>query len=1079
MKTDRGGIVAAAGADGNRRLPPHGQRNAAPIVRFSFALVIVAACVESCCSEVRKECDFGVVQSKEAKLPNRSYIGGLFSAHRLADPLQEPFDGGASGASGASGNGSSPTTGDVGELPVCATTFVANGIMIDDRLHRYGVEQVEALLLATDQIKQESSNLSWSSPEYFVYDSCGDIQSGLDCVTKQAEELGYFLPSAFATVVGPYYLPPDAVTPSQTRIDRVYNAARGPDQNGSYSGVMSLLDEPHSLIDTSYGDCSRQFSRQVVFMEASCEIQARAAVDIINRLGWQEVEVVVSEDNCGHESFETFQRTITEMDLSCVIRPTYHIPPKTTKKRAAANFPGHPAELWERLNSGEDSPTAIVLLSSITYAYDVLHEYKYLYDNAELNSTYSFLVGDCWGSPREADNLYELMQKVAERAQSLVTLRTVTEGWDKFQNHMTSIRANSSEIQRNSLLREYWEEYFKCSIADGTCDENAKLPPIERPILRNYKAPLVIDSVYLAVAYGRSVTFPFDTFMGIFEYGKTSNVTSWTGNRVQLGTFAVRPYSYYRVPVTWSYDVFTWSLLTDDNSTSTPPSSTATNNSTQTPTTPSSSSNVTTNNGSTPTLSTLASSSSSSINATSPSTQAPTTQSAFGPNATASNAALSTRAAPSPPSPSPSPPKVLVRYGVWTYSIKNHEMTSSVIVDPKFASSIWTPVKRLSKHDICPTTPPPTTAMETPLPPTTAMETPLPPTTAMETPSPPPQLCAPSDILVSITVPVLLLIFHMTLVGMSISNLGFTDLRKKISLIPSLLFVALTFVSILLSLLISVDAFSAFECTSNIAVDFVINFFTVICVAVLFIEVLAHLVNGMLNRIPVKIFLIGLIILIELIVSGVASFNVNSAQTESMSNDGKSSTAANSSTPPPFNPADPEGCLDVRSRPIVAFSYWFLIIFVVASVVVLWITHVKGYQSRLKRRSIVDLFIFSILAVFYLVSVCLVVWAPNCKMQAGFLVVLAAFPAMITLFIGSVMARRKYLEMKGLPIAITGKMMMIIGKENRIVDTYIQEANCRGACVNNITSISREESLLASSQWTSGMKTSQRKSIQS
>ena len=1079
MKTDRGGIVVASGADSNKRLPLNGQRNAAPIVRFSFALVIVAACVGSCCSQVKNDCNFGVVQSKTVP-ESRSYIGGLFSAHRLADPLQEPVDGGASGGGGggasgggggASGSGSSddvgPTTGDVGELPVCATTFVDEGIMIKDRLHRYGVEQVEALLLAIDQIKQESSNLPWS-PEYLVYDSCGDIQSGLDCVTKQAEELGRARRSAFATVVGPYYLPPDAVTPSQTRIDGVYNAAGGPDIKGFYSGVMSLLDEPHSLIDTTSEDRPYLLSHQVVFMEASCEIQARAAVDIINRLGWQEVEVVISGDNCGHESFETFQRTITEMDLSCVIRPTYHIPPKTTKKRAAANFPGDAAELWERLNSGEDSPTAIVLLSSITYAYDVLDEYKSLYDNAELNSTYSFLVGDCWGSPREADDLYQLMQDVAERAQSLVTLRTVTEGWDKFQNHMTSIRANSSEIKRNSFLREYWEEYFKCSIADETCDENERLPAIERPILRNYKAPLVIDSVYLAVAYGRSdstnTNRNFQSFKGIFADGKITNVTSWTGNRVQLGEFAVRPNSYYRVPVTWSYDVFTWtSLLTDDNSTSTPPSSTATNNSPQTPT-PSSSSNVTTNNGSTPTLA-------SSINATSPSTQAPTTQSASEPNATASNAAISTQAAPtlatsnmtnnstptllssnttatndstqspppssppssspspppssspspSPPSsPSPPPPKELVRYGVWTYTIKNRIMTSSVIPDPKFASSIRTPVKRLSKHDLCPTTLPPTTEIA-----------------QSQTPSLPPQLCAPSDILGSITVPILLMIFHLSLVGMSIFNLGFTDLRKKISLFPFVLFVTLTFVSILLSLLISVDAFSAFECTSNIAVDFVINFFTVICVAVLFIEVLAHLANGMLNRIPVKIFLIGLIILIELIVSGVASFNVNSAQTESMSDDGNSSTAANSSTPPPFNPADPEGCLDARSRPIVAFSYWFLIIFVVASVVVLWITHVKGYQSRLKRRSIVDLFIVSILAVFYLVSVCLVVWAPNCKMQAGFLVVLAAFPAMITLFIGSVMSRRKYLEMKGLPITITGKMMMMIGKENRIVDTYI------------------------------------------
>ena len=125
---------------------------------------------------------------------------------------------------------------------------------------------------------------------------------------------------------------------------------------------------------------------------------------------------------------------------------------------------------------------------------------------------------------------------------------------------MTSIRANSGELKQNSILANYWENFFKCSFSGGTCDDAASLPNVNRPILRNYKASLVIDSVFLLYDYLReNLGMPFIRFdTRLFlrdDVAISTGVSSWTGNQVRInvvgnGTLAQ--------PTFWSYEILAW-----------------------------------------------------------------------------------------------------------------------------------------------------------------------------------------------------------------------------------------------------------------------------------------------------------------------------------------------------------------------------------------------------------------------------------------------------------------------------------------------------------------------------------------
>ena len=121
---------------------------------------------------------------------------------------------------------------------------------------------------------------------------------------------------------------------------------------------------------------------------------------------------------------------------------------------------------------------------------------------------------------------------------------------------------------------------------------------------------------------------------------------------------------------------------------------------------------------------------------------------------------------------------------------------------------------------------------------------------------------------------------------------------------------------------------------------------------------------------------------------------------------------------------DHEQCLNARNEILSTLSYWINAGLALACVIIKWVTYGKGYGSRLNNRSIVECGLATFLAIFYIVAISIVLWVNDCKIQAQWLVVLAAFPGFVTWYIGTFMAWSRHSESKrskSLSVEIPGK----------------------------------------------------------
>ena len=423
--------------------------------------------------------------------------------------------------------------------------------------HRFGVEQTEALILAMKKLSEEGSSSLRSTK---MYDTCGEAVDSqcISDVTRSLVQPDNRAECALATILAPFYFGDGLDSPktaSSILMGSLFRDASKGYKDLPERAIFSLVDEPYpSPEDVHLND----LEAQTIFMQASCELQASAMIDFLLRARWRKIFVVVNGDECGRKSKIAFEQEIQTRQLECDIDAEYYESGSDIikQKRAADDIdvPLTPGELWRYCLNKPESPRAIVLLSSITYAW----KFFKAYENEAINKTsFGFLLGDFWGNPLYADELYEMLMKVAETARTVVALRTRTKGLDKFQEHVASIRANSTEIQQNPLLADYWESIFNCSLSAGTCSNTSSLSPIRRPILRNYKTSLVIDSAYFLSEYIKKYA---NSLKENFSFKKISvenlQVMSETGNEVRIGQLETKESPFVFVPILWSFRAF-------------------------------------------------------------------------------------------------------------------------------------------------------------------------------------------------------------------------------------------------------------------------------------------------------------------------------------------------------------------------------------------------------------------------------------------------------------------------------------------------------------------------------------------
>ena len=176
---------------------------------------------------------------------------------------------------------------------------------------RFGVEQAEALILAIQLL----GNLTGFRDQllgYDITDSCGNHKSEQKSCISQLSPVA----NTLATVVGPYYAD-ISVSLIESEVVAIYS--RLTPKPGSNQGVFSLRDVP--FLDSP---AAQQFIvssggidlTQVVMLQQTCELQARAAVEFAVHERWKDITVVGSGDACGAAALRLFKEQLESNKVS-------------------------------------------------------------------------------------------------------------------------------------------------------------------------------------------------------------------------------------------------------------------------------------------------------------------------------------------------------------------------------------------------------------------------------------------------------------------------------------------------------------------------------------------------------------------------------------------------------------------------------------------------------------------------------------------------------------------------------------------------------------------------------------------
>ena len=419
------------------------------------------------------------------------------------------------------------------------------------RLQLFAVEQTEAMIESIERINESGMLGNATRLVYEVWDTCGDDRDS-HCIYAQATET--FSSELLATVVGPYYSD-TSYSMNNDALKALYNnlglSQRITNIRIRDRGVWSLLDYPYMYSqDINIGD----LRDQLVMLQQTCELQAQAAVDFLEREGWYDVTVIVSNDYCGGRSMVKFDQAVKQSRSYCRFDVNYvqesgniDWPDYDTERKAIADSEIHTFVHDIEINDALNRPkrrSNLVVLSSFPFALSLFKQMLTVSDT--ITSVGGIFLGELWGDPRNVDELYShITRLVHEKNDTVFALRLESNGTEKFQDYMSSITSNSSKLHRNRWLGEYWEGVFKCSLTNKTCNTTDRLPAHNWPILRNYKATLVANAVYATAQYYKdfSTKFPNEAVNEFFEdqIYKLNSLkplflpSKWIGNTMTIG----------------------------------------------------------------------------------------------------------------------------------------------------------------------------------------------------------------------------------------------------------------------------------------------------------------------------------------------------------------------------------------------------------------------------------------------------------------------------------------------------------------------------------------------------------------
>uniref|UniRef100_A0A8C4I2S2 G-protein coupled receptors family 3 profile domain-containing protein n=1 Tax=Dicentrarchus labrax TaxID=13489 RepID=A0A8C4I2S2_DICLA len=352
----------------------------------------------------------------------------------------------------------------------------ADGTPCGDLKKENGIQRLEAMMYALDQINQDEQLLPNITLGARVLDTCSRDTYALEQSLTFVQALITKDTSDVRCTNGE---PPVFVKPE--KVVGVIGASAS-----SVSIMVANILRLFQIPQISYASTAPELSddRRYDFFSRVVppdSFQAQAMVDIIRALGWSYVSTIASEGSYGEKGVEAFTQLSKEAGGICIAQ-SLKIPhnPKLEDYDKAIQ------QLLETQHS-----RAVIIFASEEDIRGVLNATK----RANQVGHFLWIGSDSWGA--KSSPIHQL-EDVAVGAVTILPKRSSIEGFDEYFTALTL-----ENNRRNVWFAEFWEENFDCRLLSASKREDSSRKctgqeriGIDSKYEQEGKVQFVIDAVY-------------------------------------------------------------------------------------------------------------------------------------------------------------------------------------------------------------------------------------------------------------------------------------------------------------------------------------------------------------------------------------------------------------------------------------------------------------------------------------------------------------------------------------------------------------------------------------------------------
>ena len=344
-----------------------------------------------------------------------------------------------------------------------------------------GLERMEAMLFAIDNINNDPSLLSGLTLGYDIRDTCNSENIGLDesidliitgsrldiesCQSAATMSMGqmnkpdnvsFVLPSPTVGLVGAASSQVSVPVASLARLFQIPQVSYA-----SSSAILSNRDR--------YGFFHRTIPPD--------NLQARAMIDILLRFRWTFVSTIYSRNPYGEPGIDEFRR-LANKDGICI-----NLDEGIEEDYSATQYD----DLVHRLIGSQAN--IVVIFASQDIAQNILTRLS----NTSSATRFRFIASDAWARS------INVVHQANATAAGLFGIVPLTEHVDGFQEYFSNLTIESN--RRNPWFGEFYSAFANCTLKGsgasdtGLCAKNRNITQLPRYQQGNF-IPLVIDAVY-------------------------------------------------------------------------------------------------------------------------------------------------------------------------------------------------------------------------------------------------------------------------------------------------------------------------------------------------------------------------------------------------------------------------------------------------------------------------------------------------------------------------------------------------------------------------------------------------------